>query len=190
MGDGDEGMKTSPRLFFVLRMTAGRCVPSLGCLLLIRSLCPSGVVLPALLVVCRGVRRGVVCRAVVRGGGACRSSLVPPCRVAGRSSLFLVSALSSVCGSLCVPRLDTQCGRLLVCPAGFVSVIGTGGGTEPLLAWMRRAGEYGDYVDRLLSVDYSGAGVYINTRALMVSPFFVSWHVLVVWAAFLCFCCP
>lgn len=27
--------------------------------------------------------------------------------------------------------------------------------------------KYGDYVDRLLSVDYSGAGVYINNRALI-----------------------
>ena len=42
------------------------------------------------------------------------------------------------------------------------------------------AGECVDYVDCFFSVDYFGAGGYINTRAWMLfSPFFVSWHVLV-----------
>lgn len=68
----------------------------------------------------------------------------------------------------CVPRLDTQCDWLVACPAWLVSVnrLGRRGGV-PLLAWMGLAEKYGDYVDRLLSVDYFGVGVYINTRALI-----------------------
>lgn len=87
-------------------MPTGWRVSSLGCLLLIRSLCPSGVVrspLPAPRVAYSGRAAGRVCRAVVRCGLACRLSLAPPCRSAGRWAAcpsFLVSWLSAGGGSL------------------------------------------------------------------------------------------
>lgn len=172
--------KTSPRLFFARNAGLGASPVSVACPPAC-SLCPSGVVrshpLHALLVVRRGVRRGVVCRAVVRCDEARRSSLVP--RVGRRIACLRFSSRGPV---RAVDRLPLR---------GSSRLIGAGGGVGlPLLAWMGLAEKYGDYVDRLLSVDYSGAGVYINNRALMVSPFVVSWHVLVVRAAFLCFCRP
>lgn len=93
---------------------------------------------------------GLSCRRAVRWG----LSLAPHVGwrnggAAGCLPVFLVSALSSVCGSLCVPRLDTQCGRRVACPAWLVPVNRRGrrdGG--PLLAWMRRTGECVDYVER------------------------------------------
>ena len=94
MGDGDEAINLSPS-FFLLRMSSGLASPfPAACP---RPLSPSRyhVVLPALLVVRRGVWRGVVCRAVVRCGVACRSSLVP--RVD--------------CRTACVFRLGAQCGQ-------------------------------------------------------------------------------
>lgn len=136
MGDGDEVIGLSPSFFLCFECSRSWCVPSLGCLLLIRSLCPSGVVLPALLVVCRGVWRGVVCRAVVLCGGACRSSFVP--RVGRRAACpaFLVSWLSAGGGSLAL--------------RGSSRLIGTGGGTVrlPSSACLDKAGgECGDYVN-------------------------------------------
>ena len=80
----------------------------------------------------RAAGRCLSCRRAVR----CRLSLVAcsPCRLAERWAAgylpaFLISALSSVCGSLCVPRLVAQCGQRVACPAWLVPVIGTGGGT-------------------------------------------------------------
>ena len=131
----------------------------------VRSLCPSGVVrspLPASLVVRRGVGRGVVCRAVMRCGEAYRSSFVSLCRSAGRASAgrraacLRSSSRYSVRAADCLPL------------RGSFRLIGTGCEVVlPLLAWMRRAGECGDYVNYRLSVDCFGAGGYINTRALI-----------------------
>lgn len=69
------------------------------------SLCPSGVVrspLPALLVVRRGVGRGVVCRAAMRCGLSCRLSLGVPCRSAGRASAGRRAACLSVCAFVAI----------------------------------------------------------------------------------------
>ena len=87
------------------------------------------------------------CRRAVRLGLSLivRSS----CRSAGCLPAFLVSALSSVCGSLCVSRLVAQCGRRVACPAWLVPVNRRGRRDGvPLLAWMRRTGECVDYVER------------------------------------------
>lgn len=132
-------MKTSPRLFFFAANAPWVGVRYLSLLLAPCFLCPSGVVrspLPALLVARRGVWLGGVCRAVVRCGGACRSSLVPSCRSDACLSAFLVSWLSAGGGAVClipvfgkdgglltcVFRFVAQYGRRVACPVWFVSV--------------------------------------------------------------------
>lgn len=101
-----------------------------------------------------GRAAGRVFRAVGRCGWACRSSLVLHVGwrnggAAGCLPAFLISALSSVCGSLCVPRLVAQCGWRVACPAWLVPVNRRGRRNGvPLLAWMRRTGECVDYVER------------------------------------------
>lgn len=120
--------------------------------------------------------------------GACGGawSVVPSCGavslVVRRSFLvsivgllaFFVSVLSAGRMSAdclpCVSRLGAQCGRRVACHAWFVPLIGAGGGTVrlPPSAYLDEAGgECVDYVNCRLSVDYCGAGGYINTRALI-----------------------
>lgn len=163
----------------------------LACPLLALSDPLASFALPALLVVRRGVGRGVVFRAVVRCGGTFRSSLVPPCRSAGRrvaclrfSSRYSVRSArrrSSSCGSVrlanclpCVARLGNRRGwrggsLVALC------LLGWGGRGSVWIMW-----------SVLFLVDYLGTVGYIISRALMLfSPFFVSWHVLVVRAALL-----
>lgn len=155
----------------MLRLPSGLACSCPGCLPPpLSSPCPSGVALPALLVVCRGVWRGVVCRAVVRYGVACRSSLVP--RVDRRGDCRRSSSRYSVraAGRLpCVARLGNRRGRR---DGSLVAIclLGWGGRGSVWIMW-----------SVLLSVDYFGRGGYIISRALMLfSPFFVSWHVLVM----------
>ena len=93
----------SPSFFLCFERHRTWSVSCLCCFPLVRSLCPSDVVrspLPVLLVVCLGVGRGVVCRAVVRCGVAYRSSLVSRVGRLGGVPAFLVSILSAVGGSL------------------------------------------------------------------------------------------
>ena len=115
MGDGDEAINLSPS-FFLLRMSSGLASPfpaacSSSALSVPRASCRS---LPVLLVVRLGVRRGVVCRAVVRCGVAYRSSLVSRVGRLGGVPAFLVSWLSAGGGSLAM--------------RGSSRLIGAGGG--------------------------------------------------------------
>lgn len=173
MGDGDEAINLSPSFFAsnvlwlgVFLVPAARC--SLPALSVPRTSCRS----PRLACRLPGRWAGRVCRAVVRRGGACRSSLVP--HVGWRNG--------GTAGRLaCVPRLGAQFGlrvrsaflvsilsavQRVACPAWLIPVIGAGGeiGFLCLLGW---SGECGDYVNYRLSVDCFGTGVYINTRALI-----------------------
>lgn len=112
--------------------------------------------LPALLVACRGVRRGVV-------------YLVPSC---GAVPLVARRPFSVSVGGLLALR-------------GSSRLIGAGGGAWSLVAvcllgWGWRWSVWIMW-SALFSVDCFGGGVYINSRAWMLfSPFFVSWHMLVV----------
>lgn len=125
-------------------------------------------------------------RAVMLCSRAYRSSLVPSCR----SAACLLAFLVSVFGEVGVPRLVARCGRLIACPAVAVAVNRCGWrgvvACRPLLAWVRLAGSVWIMWSVLFSVDYFGTVGYIISRALMLlSPFFVSWHVLVARAALL-----
>lgn len=158
MGDGDEAIKPLPVFFLCFECSRSWCVPSLGCLLLIRSLCSSDIMSFSPRLACRpsgrAAGRGLSCRCAVR----CCLPLVArfPCRAAWRRSAFLVSWLSACGGSLVL--------------RGSSRLIGTGGGTVrlPPSACLEEAGvECVDYVECLFSVDYFEAGGYINTRALI-----------------------
>lgn len=115
----------------------------------------------------------MIFRAVGRCGRAYRSSLVS--RIGRRTAChaFLVSWLSAGGGSVC---------RRGAYSAWFVSVnrCGRRGGSSACLG---EAGRVSVWImwSVLFSVDCFGVSVYINTCAWMLfSPFFVSWHVLVV----------
>lgn len=117
----------------------------------------------------------MIFRAVGRCGRAYRSLLVS--RIGRRTAChaFLVSWLSAGGGSVC---------RRGAYSAWFVSVnrCGRRGGSSACLG---EAGRVSVWImwSVLFSVDCFGVSVYINTCAWMLfSPFFVSWHVLVVWA--------
>ena len=144
MGDGDEVIDLSPSFFLCFECPrAWRPLFPAACSL--PALCPSGVV-GSPRFACRPsgrvAGRGLSCRRAVRCGVACRSSLVH--RV-GRRNGGVAGCL------LCVPRLVAQCGRRGVCPAWLVPVNRCGRrdgvACRPLLAWMRLAGEYVDYVE-------------------------------------------
>lgn len=137
--------------------------------------------LPALLVVYRGVWRG--------------GSVVPSCgavSLAARRSFYRVGRRgggplvlrSSSRGSMRAEGLRVG-GSLALRSSS--RLIGAGGGTVRLSpsACLGEAGRVSVWImwSVLFSVDCFGVGVYINTCAWMLfSPFFVSWHVLVVWA--------
>lgn len=115
----------------------------------------------------------MIFRAVGRCGRAYRSSLVS--RIGRRTAChaFLVSWLSAGGGSVC---------RRGAYSAWFVSVnrCGRRGGSSACLG---EAGRVSVWImwSVLFSVDCFGVSVYINTCAWMLfSPFFVSWHMLVV----------
>ena len=119
--------------------------------------------LPALLVVCLGVRRGVVCRAVVRCGVAYRSSFVSPCRSASRRA-----ARSPVSFLLVAGCVSAGCWPLRWLVPVNRRVRRDGFACRPLLAWERAVGECVDYVDWLFSVDCFVVGVYIISCAVKV----------------------
>lgn len=132
MGDGDEGMKTSPRLFFlVLRIPADRCVLCPGC-----PPCPLSLSLG-----CRAFVLSPLCLSSVGACGgawpvvsscdAVRRVARRLCRSAGRRAGWLLVYVHRLYirrnrrrgGRLTgVPRLVAQCGRRGACPAVFVSV--------------------------------------------------------------------
>lgn len=172
-------MKTSPRLFFCASNALG-----LGAFPL-----PAAAAAPCSLSLPLGRRAffspRFACRISWRGAGHCLS-----CRRAVRCGLPLATRSSVSVGGLlaCVSRLGARCvcGGSLA-PAWLVPVNRCGRrvgvACRPLIACMGRA-ECVDCVNYRFSVDYSASGWYIVSRALMVSPFFVSWHVLVARAAF------
>ena len=160
-------------------------VSSPGCLLPARSLCPSGVI-PSPRFACRlagrGAGRCLSCRRAVRSG----LSLVvrSPCRVAGRwAACLLFSSRYSVRSAFLVSTLSVGGGSLASTWLVSVNRHGWRGGSLValcLLGWGWRW-SVGIMWSVLFSVDYLGEDGYINTRAWMLfSPFFVSWHVLVV----------
>lgn len=110
----------------------------------------------------------MVCRAVVRCDGVCRSSLAP--HVGWRGGVLLVLRSSSR-GS--VRAAGLRVGGSLVL-RGSSRLIGAGGGEVRLSpsACLDGAGEECvDCVNCLFSVDYFGGGGYIDTRALIVFSF-------------------
>ena len=138
-------------------------------------LCLSGVVrflLPALLVALSGrvAGRGLSCRrAVLCGLSLVARSLVSVgwLLVLRSSSRFIVSDGGSLTlrGSSRLSGAGGGAGRLLLS-----ACLGEAGGERVWIMW-----------SALFSVDYLGTVGYIISRALMLlSPFFVSWHVLVV----------
>lgn len=145
-------------------MTSGRSVPSLGCLLPARSLCSSGVIFsPRFACRLSGRGAGRICRAVELCGLSCRLSLVPSCRSACRRGDWLLVG---------VPRFVARCGRLVAYPAWFVPVNRHGwrGGSLVALCLLGCGWRVSVWImwSVLFSVDYLGAGGYINTRALDV----------------------
>ena len=151
--------KTSPRLFFVLRMLS----------VLVRPL--SWLLAPRPLSLPLGCRRlSPLCLSL---GGAWGGawSVVPSCGAIG--VVAHRSFPMSVCGTAerlaaCLRsssrRSVRAAGRLPL--RGSSRLIDAGGeiGFLCLLGW---SGECGDYVNYRLSVDCFGTGVYINTRALI-----------------------
>ena len=120
MGDGDEGMKTSPRLFFMFRTPSGR-----------HAACPP-----------RPLSLSLGCRASPSPRLACRlSGRVAgrglPCRRAVRCGLSLVARFPVSVGGLTGRRVGGAAGCLL---AFIVSVFGEIGGTAFLVSWLSAGG--------------------------------------------------